>query len=429
MRFHSALLVTLAFACFFSGAEARTWLVRPDGSGDAPTIQAAVDSSADDDVVELADGTFTGTGNRDIDLRDRSITVRSASGSADLCIVDCEGTPTEPHRGFVFGAVSKRGASLERVTVTGGCVSQEPWGSAVLCEGGSAPSILACVFRGNGGSAVGCIEQAAPTIEECEFRNNSGERGGALRIRWARPVVRRCTFREDESEDTGGAVHSYVGRPVFDACTFVGNTSALGGAIDVLVGNTLTCTGCLFLDNVAGRVGAINALICSTYVEECVFVGNQALESWAGAIAFGKTSYTWIDGSTFWGNGGPDGTLLCGEYGATITNTIIAGSTRGPSIAVGGNVTLSCCDLFGNAGGDWVVGIADQEGIRGNFAADPLFCDPENGDLTLRSDSPCLPGNHPGGAACGLIGALGEGCAPPTAVERASWGGVKTRFR
>jgi hypothetical protein len=331
MRFHSALLVTLAFACFFSGAEARTWLVRPDGSGDAPTIQAAVDSSADDDVVELADGTFTGTGNRDIDLRDRSITVRSASGSADLCIVDCEGTPTEPHRGFVFGAVSKRGASLERVTVTGGCVSQEPWGSAVLCEGGSAPSILACVFRGNGGSAVGCIEQAAPTIEECEFRNNSGERGGALRIRWARPVVRRCTFREDESEDTGGAVHSYVGRPVFDACTFVGNTSALGGAIDVLVGNTLTCTGCLFLDNVAGRVGAINALICSTYVEECVFVGNQALESWAGAIAFGKTSYTWIDGSTFWGNGGPDGTLLCGEYGATITNTIIAGSTRGPS--------------------------------------------------------------------------------------------------
>jgi hypothetical protein len=92
-------------------------------------------------------------------------------------------------------------------------------------------------------------------------------------------------------------------------------------------------------------------------------------------------------------------------------------------------VTLSCCDLFGNAGGDWVVGIADQEGIRGNFAADPLFCDPENGDLTLRSDSPCLPGNHPGGAACGLIGALGEGCAPPTAVERASWGGVKTRFR
>jgi hypothetical protein len=42
--------------------------VAPDGSGDAPTIQAAIDSSAPQDVVELADGTFIGPGNRDLDL-------------------------------------------------------------------------------------------------------------------------------------------------------------------------------------------------------------------------------------------------------------------------------------------------------------------------------------------------------------------------
>jgi hypothetical protein len=30
----------------------------------------------------------------------------------------------------------------------------------------------------------------------------------------------------------------------------------------------------------------------------------------------------------------------------------------------------------GNGGGDWVGGIADQHGVRGNISADPLFCDP-----------------------------------------------------
>ena len=38
-------------------------------------------------------------------------------------------------------------------------------------------------------------------------------------------------------------------------------------------------------------------------------------------------------------------------------------------------------------------------------SADLLFCDAENGDYTLDACSPCLPGNHPDGVDCGLIGA------------------------
>ena len=33
-----------------------------------------------------------------------------------------------------------------------------------------------------------------------------------------------------------------------------------------------------------------------------------------------------------------------------------------------------------------------------------------SGDFTLEACSPCLPGNHPDGDACGPIGALDEGC-------------------
>lgn len=429
MRFRVVASVLAFTVVFAAGAASETWLVAPDGTGDAPTIQAAVDSCEDGDIVALADGTFRGAGNRDVDWRDKSITVRSASGHAASCVVDCEGSESDPHRGFLFGSASKSPSALEGVTITGGWFDESPYGAAVLCGGGSSPGIRFCVFRGNRGSAVSCIEASAPVIEDCVFRDNSGWRGAGLASVFASPVVRRCSFRENASEWGGGAFFGHTGRSVFTECEFVANSSLIGGAIDLFPTTGLACIDCLFLDNVAGESGGIFALMCSTSVQGCVFAGNQALSSSAGAITFGKTSYTEIDGCVFWGNGGPLGTLLCGEYRASITSTIIAGGTEGPSISVDGIVELACCDIFGNAGGDWVPGIADQEGVQGNFSADPLFCDPGAGDFTLRSDSPCLPDQHPGEDDCGLIGVHGEGCSGPTAVERTTWGGVKSIWR
>ena len=67
-------------------------------------------------------------------------------------------------------------------------------------------------------------------------------------------------------------------------------------------------------------------------------------------------------------------------------------------------------------------------GLRGNFSADPLFCDAAAGDFTLSSQSPCLPGNHPDGADCGLIGAFGQGCGT-VSVQPSSWGAIKEMYR
>jgi hypothetical protein len=418
-------------------AEARIWTVAPDGSGDAATIQAAVDSCDNGDAVELLDGIFIGEGNRDIDYLGKTIAIRSASGNAASCIVDCGGTEAEPHRGFSFGSAAKGAASLSGITITGGYFSEEPCGGAVLCEGGSAPLIDGVAFEGNRGSAVSCIDQSAPVLEDCVFRGNAGTKGGGLRTEWSSPSVRRCSFLENTAELDGGAVFEHSGRPVFVECAFVGNSSQWGGAIGLWPNTISRYVDCLFLDNDAEAGGGISALMCSTFVEGCVFAGNQSRTFTGGAYSTGKTSYTRISGCTFFGNGGPAGTLLCGEYGTDFTNTIIAGGTEGPAIHVDGYVRLTCCDLHGNAGGDWVGGLASQAEVNGNFSFDPLFCDAASGDFTLRSDSPCLPGNHPDGAACGLIGAEGEGCSVPTGVpspsaggvESSTWSAIKTRFR
>ncbi len=60
-----AVKAALTFIVLFtsSTALAGSWHINPAGTGDAPTIQAGVDSSASGDTLWLAAGTYSGAGN------------------------------------------------------------------------------------------------------------------------------------------------------------------------------------------------------------------------------------------------------------------------------------------------------------------------------------------------------------------------------
>jgi hypothetical protein len=107
----------------------------------------------------------------------------------------------------------------------------------------------------------------------------------------------------------------------------------------------------------------------------------------------------------------------CQGASVVMASSLAAFNTGGGVLAdmTGAVFSLSCSDLFGNAGGDWTGPIAGLLGTDGNISADPLFCDAGLEDFSLDSLSPCL--NWSG---CEQIGAFGHGCGVGAAPDLAA---------
>jgi hypothetical protein len=162
-------------------------------------------------------------------------------------------------------------------------------------------------------------------------------------------------------------------------------------------------------------------------VEDCLFWGNYAEER-GGGLLIGSATNAQVSGCTFAENGtdladhGGSGIYASAFEGAStmdVSNCIVVLGTGNGAIQCDGEVTATfdCNDIWENENGPGCA--AGSLGQDGNFAADPLFCDLGDGDLGLQEFSPCLPGNHPSGADCGLIGAfeMSEACAPPVGIH------------
>lgn len=116
-------LISLVLAGHAAPSLGAVYLLRPDGSGDFPTIQqalAAVDSA---DLILLANGTYTGAENRNIDFLGKAVTLRSQSGNPDSCILDCSMRDADPEtlrRGFVFHNYEDSTSVVRDITIANG---------------------------------------------------------------------------------------------------------------------------------------------------------------------------------------------------------------------------------------------------------------------------------------------------------------------
>lgn len=210
MSDRAAVLLLLGNVAFAAPAGAAVWLVKPDGTGDLATIQDAVAGASNQDVILLEDGTFTGSGNRQVDFLGKDVTVRSLSGSRSACVIDCEDASDS---GFRFVSGEGPGAVLADLTVTS-CASlaldvqaASPVIRNVVVRDGTlpmieveegAPVLTGCLLESNTapGSAVnGCtISSASATVERCRFVSNDVLAASVLIVRGGEINLRGCTF-------------------------------------------------------------------------------------------------------------------------------------------------------------------------------------------------------------------------------------------
>jgi hypothetical protein len=167
---------------------------------------------------------------------------------------------------------------------------------------------------------------------------------------------------------------------------------------------------CVVTDNSATDFGG--GIVCNTcehFIRDCIIRNNSGGSYAGGAGVFGATGN--FENCTFYGNDAPLGGCYYanGQYD-TLSNCILSFSTQGEAVYCdAGHVVMSCCDVYGNAGGDYVGCIAGELGVNGNFSADPLFCYPDGDDFYLHWTSPCIDT-----LGCGQVGALGPGCVART---------------
>jgi len=220
-----------AVAC---GLGATTYVIRPDGSGDYTTIQAAINAAADADTIALADGTFTGFGNRDLDLLGKGVVVRGLNRDPERAIIDCGGSLSEPHRGFHVFRGENAFAVIRDLTITNADVGDE--GAAML------------------------IENSAPHLDNVVFLANHAERGAAVYVDGGDPVIRDCRIIANEGRAFAGGFAFHNSEAVIRDCLFRNNWGQRASAIFLPDSCTITISGTTFnANNSAGDRACIEA--------------------------------------------------------------------------------------------------------------------------------------------------------------------------
>jgi len=223
--------------------------------GDFSTIQDAIDDSNtfDDCIIWVSPGTYTGSGNRDIDFMNKAITVTSTDPN-DPCVVsatiiDCGSSRSNPHCGFYFHRNEDHTSVVDGFTIINGYGHYIAFdaiytGGAIHCSYGSGPRIRRCIFKNNmndkthsdtHGGAVGCYAEGwssvSPLIENCIIYDNEAYYGGGISVISMSPTIRNCIIRDNDAVRGGGINLFWPWNPYINNCTIVNNSASTGGGI------------------------------------------------------------------------------------------------------------------------------------------------------------------------------------------------------
>jgi hypothetical protein len=214
-----------------------------------------------------------------------------------------------------------------------------------VITGGNADNELSG-GQGGGMNLIG----GSPQIINCIFRENSAINGGGIVVSGGNPTFINVTIADNFAENGGAGMECFGANPILKDCQFINNHALnFGGGLSTDMSSPVLLR-CLFVDNLSESGGALsNYTYSEPLIINCSFAYNVAS---SGGGIWNGLSFPIIINSIFWEN------TINQIYG---DSSII---------------------FYSNIEGGY-------EG-EGNINSDPLFFDPDNRDLRLLSDSPCI---------------------------------------
>ena len=408
----SACGVIALLCCFSTLTNARIWQIRPDGTGDAPTIQAAINASVSGDTVLVAPGTYNE--NLSITGSKNGIAVISEAGAhATFIFAQAAGTVVD------FSGVDTT-TIIKGFTLTGGTGAPNPEHPGTFHGGGirifyCSPKILENHIVNNNvepgrGGGIQCFTSSAIIIGNVISGNRASFHGGGIHVEHGSPRISGNTIadnwaRADNPGPSGGGISAYYSSIVIVDNIFKGNKAATNG-------------------------GAVVVDHCVVQIKRNIFAGNQTGSIGGGVFLFACTGELSNNTIAYNRAGSSGGLALLGGEAPEVRNNIVVCNSAQNAGGIGCEEVMPhfvCNDVWNNSPSNY-GGCIDQTGENGNISLDPLFCYPHSDDYSVVVYSPAL------GGECGTIGAIGvPGCSTadspscefPVGTRPTSWGGIK----
>jgi len=350
---------------------------RPNDSGDGftlanakKTIGAAVTiskTSTYENVILVAAGTYSGTGNKNISFGGYEIKMKSISGYADT-IVDLEWEG----RFLSITSSTTTTSEVDGFTIKNGYID---YGAGIY------------------------LNLSNLIVRNCLFDNNVSPnyRGGALYCGTSGLRVENSSFLYNTSGNYGGAIYTSHGTVTIERCDFVGNMAKINsGAIEPDHSSTVNVLNCNFIENYSDGQGG------------CFVVKDLSVFNMTNCFASGNYSNDIIDillvksgcssnlmNCTIMGNN-IAGVIHIKNVGIlNLCNTIFQGTFNGIPTSVNYCCTSVDCSGYGT----------------GNFIAAPLI----NPTGFLRAGSPCIDAGTTTNAP--LIDIIGQNRPAGTGID------------
>jgi hypothetical protein len=203
----------------------RNWYVRPDGTGDMPTIDNALRHAMPGDTVLAAGGHY----HEHITLR-RGVTVLG-SYDDDFAVRDLEATPSvidaAGHHAAVVGGFGEDTTTVfDGFVITGG---SGKYGAGVILRNGSSPLLRNLIIH-----------------------SNTADHGAGIFCHASSPLIRQVLIAGCEAL-SGGAIYCMMGSsPLIVNSTLAGNRAQHGAAISMLDGSSPIIDRSIIAENSGG---------------------------------------------------------------------------------------------------------------------------------------------------------------------------------